>query len=108
MNILSPQQQRVMEEDGRRRDRANKWVRVTQLPPMGEDEVRDDLEMLVGHRIKTCQEHAPGYLVEAYTEEGVKALVLLNNLEVLPGRRVRVTRHEDAMTAPAIFDYISN
>ena len=46
--------------------------------------------------------------MEAYTEEGVKALVLLNKIEVLPGRRVRVTRHEDAMTAPAIFDYISN
>ena len=70
--------------------------------------MRDDLEMLVGHRIKTCREHAPGYLVEAYTEEGVKVLVLPYNLEVLLGRMGRVSRHEDAMNAPAIFDYISN
>ena len=81
---------------------------MTQLPVMWEDEVKDDLETLSGQRIKSCQEHAPGYLVEAYTEEGVKALLLLNNLEVLPGRRIRVARHENAMTANDIFDHISH
>ena len=97
-----------MEEDSRRCDRATKWVKVTQLPPMGEEEVKEDLENLSGQPIKSCKEHAPGFLVEAYTEEGVKALLLPNQIEVLPGRRIRVARHEDAMTATAIFDFITN
>jgi hypothetical protein len=31
--------------------------------------------------------------VEAATDEGVKALLLLNNVEVLPGRRIRIVRY---------------
>ena len=101
-------QKSVIDEDGKRGDRATRWVRVTQLPPMREEEVKDDLETLAAQRIKSCQEHAPRYLVEAYTEEGVKALLLLNNVEVLPGRRIRSARHENAMTAQDIFEHISH
>ena len=38
-HLTAEWQQKVMEEDSRRCDRATKWVKVTQLPPMGEEEV---------------------------------------------------------------------
>ena len=95
-------------EDGKRCDKASRWVKVTQVPPMTEDELKEDLENMTGLNIRTCQEHSPLYLVEAATDEGVKALLLLNNVEVLPGRRIRIVRYEDPMTAKAIIDFISN
>ena len=85
-------QQKVVEEDCKRIDRSSLEVKVTQVPTMGEEELREDLEAMCGQRIKRCQEHPPGYRVEAYAEDGVKAILLLNNLEVLTGRRSKVSR----------------